>query len=96
MSIVDRVVAMVVAELRADGRLLFYPGADVDAVQARVVARVHAAPNHAHIGRVLLDALAADAVRLSNYYVHPTCSPTRAALMTGKTVPSFIQRIQRI
>jgi hypothetical protein len=25
-----------------------------------VVARVHAAPNHAHIGRVLLDALAAD------------------------------------
>ncbi len=30
-----------------------------------------------------LDALAADAVRLSNYYVHPTCSPTRAALMTG-------------
>jgi hypothetical protein len=60
VSIVDRVVAMVVAELRADGRLLFYPGADVDAVQARVVARVHAAPNHAHIGRVLLDALAAD------------------------------------
>jgi arylsulfatase A-like enzyme len=43
-----------------------------------------------------LDALAADAVRLSNYYVHPTCSPTRAALMTGKTIPSFIQRIQRI
>ena len=22
--------------------------------------------------------------RLSNYYVHPTCTPTRAALMTGK------------
>ena len=31
-----------------------------------------------------LDALAADAVRLSNYYVHPTCTPTRAALMTGR------------
>ena len=22
--------------------------------------------------------------RLSNYYVHPTCTPTRAALMTGR------------
>ncbi len=43
-----------------------------------------------------LDALAADAVRLSNYYVHPTCSPTRAALMTGETVSNFIQRNQRI
>ena len=21
---------------------------------------------------------------MSNYYVHPTCTPTRAALMTGK------------
>ena len=25
-----------------------------------------------------------DLHRLSNYYVHPTCSPTRAALMTGR------------
>ena len=23
-------------------------------------------------------------VRLDNYYVHPTCSPTRAALLTGR------------
>ena len=25
-----------------------------------------------------------DLHRLSNYYVHPTCTPTRAALMTGR------------
>ncbi|XP_023326945.1 arylsulfatase B [Eurytemora carolleeae] len=31
-----------------------------------------------------IDAIAADSVRLFNYYVHPTCSPTRAALMTGR------------
>merc|ERR1712126_784539 len=31
-----------------------------------------------------IDALAAEAVRLDNYYVHPTCTPTRAALMTGR------------
>ena len=31
-----------------------------------------------------LDALARDGVRLRNFYVHPTCSPTRAALMTGR------------
>jgi len=31
-----------------------------------------------------IDALAAESVRLDNYYVHPTCTPTRAALMTGR------------
>ena len=31
-----------------------------------------------------LDALAAEGVRLTDYYVHPTCTPTRAALMTGR------------
>jgi len=31
-----------------------------------------------------LDSLAFKASRLSNYYVHPTCTPTRAALMTGR------------
>jgi arylsulfatase B len=30
-----------------------------------------------------LDALHADAVRLTDYHVAPTCSPTRAALLTG-------------
>lgn len=31
-----------------------------------------------------LDALHKDSVRLTNYHVDPTCSPTRAALMTGR------------
>ena len=28
-----------------------------------------------------------ESVTLSNYYVHPTCTPTRAALFTGKVAP---------
>ena len=31
-----------------------------------------------------IDRLASNSVRLDNYYVHPTCSPTRAALLTGR------------
>ncbi len=31
-----------------------------------------------------LDRLAAESVRLQNFYVHPVCTPTRAALMTGR------------
>ena len=31
-----------------------------------------------------LDALAAEAVRLSAFYVLPLCAPTRAALLTGR------------
>ncbi len=32
-----------------------------------------------------MDDLASRGVRLERFYAHPTCSPTRAALMTGKT-----------
>jgi len=31
-----------------------------------------------------IDALASGGVRLTHYYTHPLCSPTRAALMTGR------------
>ena len=31
-----------------------------------------------------LDALANAGVKLENYYTHPVCSPSRAALLTGK------------
>ena len=30
-----------------------------------------------------IDRLANDGIRLKQYYVHPTCTPTRAALLTG-------------
>ena len=31
-----------------------------------------------------LDKMSSDGVRLSSHYVHPTCTPSRAALMTGR------------
>lgn len=31
-----------------------------------------------------LDALSSEGVRLSNYMVQPVCSPSRAAIMTGR------------
>src|SRR4051794_29684086 len=31
-----------------------------------------------------LDRLAAESLRLTDFHVDPTCSPTRAALMTGR------------
>lgn len=31
-----------------------------------------------------IDSLAAEGVKLNNYYVQPLCTPTRGALMTGK------------
>ncbi len=36
-----------------------------------------------------LDRLAAQGVRLESHYVHPMCSPTRAALMTGRYASRF-------
>jgi arylsulfatase A-like enzyme len=37
----------------------------------------------------VLDKLAADGVRLERYYVCPTCSPTRAGLLTGRNPSRF-------
>ena len=34
----------------------------------------------------VIDSLAKEGVRLNNYYVNPVCSPTRASLMTGRSV----------
>ena len=31
-----------------------------------------------------IDRLAQEGIRLKQYYVHPACSPSRAALLTGK------------
>ena len=31
-----------------------------------------------------IDLLASSAVKLDDYYVHPTCTPTREALLTGR------------
>ena len=31
-----------------------------------------------------IDQLSGQGVRLTNFYVHPSCSPTRAALLTGR------------
>jgi arylsulfatase A-like enzyme len=36
-----------------------------------------------------LDKLAADGIRLTAHYVHPMCSPTRAALLTGQYASRF-------
>ncbi|MEM1443826.1 MAG: sulfatase-like hydrolase/transferase, partial [Verrucomicrobiota bacterium] len=36
-----------------------------------------------------LDQLAAEGLELDRFYVHPICSPTRAALMTGKLPVRF-------
>jgi len=41
--------------------------------------------NDSEIRTPNLDRLAAEGVRLGNFYVQPTCSPTRTALMTGQS-----------
>jgi arylsulfatase A-like enzyme len=41
--------------------------------------------NGSEIETPRLDALAAESVELANFYAHPICSPTRAALMTGRS-----------
>jgi arylsulfatase A-like enzyme len=41
--------------------------------------------NGSEINTPHLDALAAGGVTLTDFYVQPTCSPTRAALMTGQS-----------
>lgn len=41
--------------------------------------------NGSEINTPNIDALAQDGVTLTDFYVHATCSPTRAALMTGQS-----------
>lgn len=36
-----------------------------------------------------IDRLAAEGMRLNRFYVHPICSPTRAAMMTGRSPARF-------
>ena len=37
-----------------------------------------------------IDKLAMNGIRLENYYVHPTCTPSRAALLTGISKDFFV------
>ncbi|MEN9017051.1 MAG: arylsulfatase [Hellea sp.] len=41
--------------------------------------------NHSEIRTPVMDRLAASGIRLNRFYAQPSCSPTRAALMTGKS-----------
>ena len=40
--------------------------------------------HHSEIRTPYLDQLAADGVKLENYYVQPMCGPSRACLMSGR------------
>ncbi len=57
MQLLDRVMHQLVAHLVRDGLLELAPGATVDSVADDLLRRVREAPNHAHIGAVLSDAL---------------------------------------
>ena len=37
-----------------------------------------------------IDAIAAQGVELTRFYVNPTCSPTRASLLTGRLLPPTV------
>ena len=52
-----------------------------DAAFREQVLRPHAAPR---LRTPVIDGLAASAVRLSQYYVQPICSPTRTALLSSR------------
>jgi arylsulfatase A-like enzyme len=45
--------------------------------------------HNAEIRTPVIDRLAREGVRLDAFYVHPSCSPTRAALLTGRPASRF-------
>jgi hypothetical protein len=61
MSLLDRVMHGLILDLLERGELDLLPGTDVDALSARVLARVRKAANHAHVGHEICEALLADA-----------------------------------
>lgn len=61
MSLLDRVMHSLVLDLIERNELELEPGTDLDALAARLVVRVRAAANHAHIGHEICEALVADA-----------------------------------
>nr|XP_039271600.1 arylsulfatase I-like [Styela clava] len=44
----------------------------------------HALNHHSDMKTPFLDRLAADGIKLENYYVQPICTPTRSQLMSGR------------
>src|SRR3954447_23753926 len=72
------------------------PAAEVEAVRPNVVLIVaddlgwnDVGYHGSEIRTPNLDALAASGVKLEHHYVWPTCSPTRAALLTGRNPSRF-------
>jgi hypothetical protein len=60
MSLLDRVMHGLVLDLVEREELELESDTDLDALSARVLARVRAAANHAHIGHEICAALLAD------------------------------------